>query len=143
MDHIYDEPIFGTIYLDPEVALELQKKMLNYGRFGIHVGDFKDGTPYMMEPDEQGSVRAKALINRVRPYLGIGYEGYMDAAKRWSAGFDLGVIFWGGVPKVYTHDGVCLNDLENLRGDVKDYLDLMKGFPVYPTLNFRLSYTIF
>lgn len=140
MDYVTDTPIFGDIYLDPEVAMTLHDKLLNLGRLGVHVGDHKDGTPYMMMPDKDGTVSAKAKVNRFRPYLGLGYGGAMSHDGRWQASFDAGVQFWGGAPRVTTHDGTVLNDLDHLRGEVSDYIGLMKALPVYPTLDFRISY---
>lgn len=139
-DQIIDEPIFGDIYLDPEVADVLQEKMLELGQLGVHVGDYKDGTPYMMMPDKDGTVSAKAKVNRFRPYIGFGYGGALSPDGKWQASFDAGVQFWGGVPKVTTHDGTVLNDLINLRGKVGSYMDLMRAVPVYPTIDFRISY---
>lgn len=132
--------------LDPRVIDELQDKMLSLGRLGVHIGDYgydDDGNPipYMMQPDEDGTVSAKAIVNKFRPYLGFGYGGALSADGKWQASFDAGVQFWGGVPKVTTHDGTVLNDLINLRGKVKSYMDLMKAVPVYPTIDFRISYT--
>lgn len=140
MDRIFDEPIFGDVYLDPEIAEILQQKVIALGQVGVHVGDYKDGTPYMMMPDKDGTVSAKAKVNRFRPYVGFGYGGALSADGKWQASFDAGVQFWGGVPKVTTHDGTVLNDLDNLRGKVGDYMKLMKLIPVYPTIDFRISY---
>lgn len=138
--NIIDNPIFNDIYLDPEIAIELQEQFLSLGRLGVHVGDFKDGTPYMMMPDKDGTVSAKAKVNRFRPYVGFGYGGALTSDGKWQVSFDAGVQFWGGVPKVTTHDGTVLNDLDNLRGKVGDYMDLMKLIPVFPTIDFRISY---
>ena len=140
IDKVLDEPFFGDIYLDIEVAMELQEKMLSMGQLGVHVGDHKDGTPYMMMPDEEGTVSAKAKVNSFRPYLGFGYGGALTPDGKWQVSFDAGVQFWGGVPKVTTHDGTVLNDLVNLRGKVGDYMNLMKAIPVYPTIDFRVAY---
>ncbi len=140
IENVLDNPIYGDFYLDPEVAMELQDKMLGLGRLGVHVGDYKDGTPYMMLPDKDGTVSAKAKVNRFRPYVGFGYGGALSPDGKWQASFDAGVQFWGGVPKVTTHDGTVLNDLTHLRGKVGSYMDLMKSIPVYPTIDFRISY---
>lgn len=140
IDNIIDNPIFNDIYLDPEIAIELQEQFLSLGRLGVHVGDFKDGTPYMMMPDKDGTVSAKAKVNRFRPYVGFGYGGALTSDGKWQVSFDAGVQFWGGVPKVTTHDGTVLNDLDNLRGKVGDYMNLMKFIPVFPTIDFRISY---
>lgn len=140
IDNIIDNPIFNDIYLDPEIAIELQDQFLSLGRLGVHVGDFKDGIPYMMMPDKDGTVSAKAKVNRFRPYVGFGYGGALTSDGKWQVSFDAGVQFWGGTPKVTTHDGTVLNDLDNLRGKVGDYMNLMKAIPVYPTIDFRISY---
>lgn len=140
IDKIIDEPIFNDIYLDPEIAMEMQEQFLSMGKLGVHVGDYKDGTPYMMMPDKDGTVSAKAIVNRFRPYVGFGYDGALTSDGKWQVSFDAGVQFWGGTPKVTTHDDTVLNDLENLRGKVGDYMDLMKAIPVYPTVDFRISY---
>lgn len=138
--NIIDNPIIDDIYLDPEIAEVIQNKFRSFGELCIHVGDHKDGTPYMMMPDEDGTVSAKAKVNKFRPYLGFGYGGAMSKDGKWQASFDAGVQFWGGCPKVTTHDGTVLNDLVNLRGKVDSYMNLMKALVVYPTIDFRISY---
>ncbi len=136
---------FQGTYLDRRVADELINKMTSMGRLGVHVGDYgydENGNPipYMMMPDKDGTVSAKAKVNKFRPYLGFGYGGALSPDGKWEASFDAGVQFWGGAPKVTTHDGTVLNDLINLRGKVGTYMDLMKSIPVYPTIDFRISY---
>lgn len=141
IEKVIDEPIFGDVYLSPDVAFELQDRLGEYGELGVHIGDYKDGTPYMMKPDKDGTVSAKAYVNRFRPYLGFGYEGNLSPDGKWQIGFEAGAQFWGGVPKVTTHEGVVLNDLKDLRDKVKTYMNLMKCLPVYPSITCRLSYT--
>lgn len=155
IDNVIDDPNYLAdltglsslegVGLDPEVAIELQDKFQSMGQLGVHVGDLgydKDGKPipYMMMPDKDGTVSAKAKVNRFRPYLGFGYGGALSSDGKWEASFDAGVQFWGGAPKVTTHDGTVLNDLVNLRGKVGNYMDFMKAIPVYPTIDFRISY---
>lgn len=144
LEDIYDVPIGGGNYLDPDQVLELQEKFREYGRIGIHIGDFKDGKPYLMEPSKDGYVRAKARANSFKPYLGFGYSGAIDKEKRWNVGVEAGVLFWGGAPQVILHDGVNMNkDLVNVRGKVGDYLNFIKALPVYPMIDFKISYTFF
>lgn len=140
IDKISEEPIFGDIYLSPELAFELQDRLGKWGELGVHIGDFKDGTPYMMKPDKDGTVSAKAYVNRFRPYLGFGYGGALTADGKWQIGVEAGIQIWGGVPKVTTHEGVVLNDLKDLRDKVNSYMNLMKCMPVFPSLACRLSY---
>lgn len=148
---IMNNSIFESldVELDPEVYDNMKQKLADYGELGVHVGDFKeiDETtgeerlvPYLMLPDQDGTVSAKAKVNRFRPYVGIGYGGALSKDGKWQVSFDAGVQFWGGAPKVITHDGTILNDLVNLRGKVKDYMDIMNNIPVYPTLDLRISY---
>lgn len=143
-DGFIENPIYNDIYLDPVIADELSEKFREYGRLGIHIGDFKDGTPYYMEPDKDGTVSAKAYVNSFKYYTGIGYGGAISKDKRWNLAVDGGVLFWGGAPKVIIHDGVNMtNDLINVRGKVGEYLDLLKALKVYPVVSVKLSYTFF
>lgn len=149
-DYLYKltgiESLKGT-YLDRRMVIELQEKMESMGRLGVHVGDYKDEEgedgkplPYMMMPDADGTVSAKATVNKFRPYLGFGYGGALSTDGKWEVSVEAGVQFWGGTPKVTTHDGTVLNDLTDLRGKVNTYMDMMKAIPVYPSIDFRISY---
>lgn len=136
----YEEPFFGDIYLTEEKYNEF----MSYGRLGIHIGDFKDGKPYYMEPKTNGTVTARAMVNAFKPYLGFGYSGALDPAKRWNVGVEAGVLFWGQAPQIILHDGVNMNkDLINVKGKVGDYLRFAKALPVFPSVSFKISYTIF
>ena len=143
-DEVYDVYIGGDTYLDPDEVRNLQERLHHYGRIGIHVGDFKNGKPYYMVPDTDGSASAKAFVNKFKPYLGFGYSGALDAEKRWNVGVEAGAMFWGGAPDIVAHDGVNMTkDLKNVRGKVGDYLKLIKALPVYPVIDFKISYTFF
>ena len=106
----------------------------------------KAGDPYMMEPDEEdGMVKVSVKTNAVRPYLGFGYTGRLvKGDDRYKISFDCGAMFWGGTPRIYTHDGTDLSrDVENIGGKVGTYVDLIKAFKVFPVLNVRITRTIF
>lgn len=146
-NNIYDnieagEPIFGDVYLSPE----LEEKFLSYGRMGVHLGNRVDtGEPYIMEPDENSTVKVDVFVNSFKPYLGVGYGGKLaknnDCVR---IAFDAGVMFWGGAPKVVTHDGVDLvRDVENIGGKVGEYISIAKALQVYPVLNLKLSFRVF
>ncbi len=114
----------------------------------IHAkGDVKYpiGSTYRIVPDENSMVKAWAYANRFKPYLGIGYGGrLLKNDDSWHVSFDCGAMFWGGVPKIVTHDGTDLiNDVMNVRGKVGDYVDLIKSFQVFPVLNLRITKRIF
>ena len=112
-----------------------------------HKGDvmIAKGTPYRMLPDENSMVKAYAYANRFKPYVGFGYGGrLLKGDDSWQVSFDCGAMFWGGVPKIVTHDGTDLvNDVENVRGKVGDYIDIIKKFKVFPVINLRITKRIF
>lgn len=112
-----------------------------------HKGDvmIAKGSPYRMVPDENSMVKAYAYANRFKPYVGFGYGGQLlKGDDSWLVSFDCGAMFWGGVPKIVTHDGTDLvNDVENVRGKVGDYIDVIKKFKVFPVLNLRITKRLF
>lgn len=131
---------------DPEgigYFLQMAQKMQDYGRIGVYVGNDDEGDPYVMEPDELAMLSAKAKVNRFKPFVGFGYDGAISKDRRFRLGFDCGALFWGGSPKIITHDGTDISRLHNLWGNVDKYTRLIKAFPVMPILNLRLSYTLF
>ena len=157
-----EEPIFNGVVLDPYEGAG--KTILEYGRMGMGVGEYKNifetdeagnvvldaqGNPvrktYIMEPDNDGMVKATMRVNSFKPYLGFGYRGLVNKRdKRTYIAFDCGVLFWGGKPKVITHEGVDLvNDLVNVRGSVGDYVDLVSKFTVCPLISVSISRTLF
>ncbi len=151
----YDGQVYDQyIYLDPYLTNSIK----SVGRLGVNVGvyaeDVKDedgnvvykkGTPYLMEPDRDGTARAQVKANSFKPYLGIGYGGRLIKNNdSFHISADLGVLFWGGKPNIITHDGTDLSrDVENIKGKVGDYVDLVGALRVYPVLNLRFTYTLF
>jgi hypothetical protein len=159
-DWVTHEKVDQPIYLDDNICA----KLIEVGRLGAHLGNYVDQyltdadgnvlldkngemrkKPYMMEPDRDGTVRARVKANSFKPYLGVGYGGrLLKNNDRYHISADLGLLFWGGKPSIITHDGVDLaRDVENIGGKVGDYVDFISGLRVYPVLNFRFSYTLF
>lgn len=142
-----DEPI--PYYKSYYMPLELAETFVRNGRMGIGIGTMKStGETYRMETDADFMVRARVEANKLKPYLGVGYETGLDKARnnqhRYHVGVDCGVLFWGGMPKMITHDGTDLiHDVENIHGDVGKWVDLVKTFKVFPVLNVRFTHTIF
>lgn len=132
----------GAVYLDPKI----EKQLIKMGRMGIPLGKYtSDGESYYMVPDEHSMVSAEAITNSFKPYLGIGYEGRLIKGNDdYHIGFDAGVMFWGGTPGIYTHDGTNLTkDVEDIGGKVGDYVKLIKGFKVFPVLELRITRKLF
>lgn len=137
----------GFIYelSDPRLIELLATRFKAYGRMGMHVGDYDDGTPYLIEPGDDGMVRAEVKANAFKPYFGVGYGGrLLKHNDKLHIAFDLGAMFWGGSPHIVTHDGTDLTrDVSNISGKVGSYVRLAKKFKVFPVLDFRLVYNIF
>lgn len=143
-----DVPLGGGTYLDPDIVKELRDKFNEYGRIGIHIGDFKDGKPYIMEPAPDGTISARAYVNHFKPYIGAGYTTNLDKNGRWHFSVNLGALIWGGDPDVINYDYTSnreinfTKDLTNIRGKVGSYMKIIRALPVYPVLALRFSYSI-
>ena len=150
-DFIY---LFDDLEMDYSMQQFMKETFLHYGRMGVHVGNYvedmvdaegnivhKKGERYMMEPDDDGTVRAKVRVNAFKPYLGFGYGGrLMKGDDRYQVSFDCGLMFWGGTPHIYTHDGTDLSrDVEDIGGKVGSYVNFVKAFKAFPVLNVRIS----
>lgn len=155
---LFDVPGLEDFGTDPDLLIELQKKLDSYGRMGMQMGQYKHdimdaegnvihqkGDAYVMSPDENSMVSADMKVNAFKPYLGIGYEGrLLKNEDRLAVGFDAGIMMWGGTPRLKTHDGTDLiHDVENIDGKVGDYVNGIEKFKVFPLLNFRIAYKIF
>lgn len=148
---------YSGIQFDKEAQDMIYEKIRSFGRLGFALGTFKHdvvdnkgvvhhaGEPYILEPDDDSMVRVKAKSNAFKPYLGIGYSGRLVKGRDdWKISVDAGAMFWGGTPDLIVHDGVNLTkDVENIGGQVGDYVDLFKAFKVYPVLTVRFTKNIF
>ena len=126
-----DESELDGVFLGLELPPVINEKILSAGRMGMHVGDFKDGSRYMMEPDENNMVKAEMKVNAFKPYLGAGFSGLIDKKNdRLNFAADCGIMFWGGSPRVYPHDGTEITSLNNLNGQVGRYVNISNKFKV-------------
>ena len=140
-----DESELDGVFMGLEFPPYVNRKILASGRMGMHVGDYKAGTPYMMEPDADNMVKARMKVNSFRPYIGAGYEGLITPHNdRLHFNAYGGMMFWGGTPRVYTHDGTeIVKGLDNVIGQVGRYVDMVKPFKIYPIVNISVSYRLF
>lgn len=139
-------PGMDSQFDDPEIQNQLHDTFSAYGRMGMPVGHFvSDGSTYMMEPGDDGMVKAKARVNAFKPYLGFGYGGRLIKNNdKYHVALDCGLMFWGGTPSIITHDGTDIaKDVTDIKGKVGDYVDFFKGFKVFPVLNVRFVKTLF
>lgn len=105
---------------------------------------YHKGEPYMLTPDENSMVRANWIVNNFRPYLGFGYGGrLMKNDDRWKISFDCGAMFWGGTPRIVTHEGIDLcKDVEDISGDVGRRVRFFKKFKAFPIAELRITYRL-
>lgn len=149
---------YEDFYSSPDVLKRLQKTMDYYGPIGVNMGTFshdicdeegnvihKEGENYRLEPNEENMVRATMFANSFKPYLGFGYEGRLvKGDDRYLISFDCGAMFWGGTPRIITHDGTDLtHDVENIPGGVGSDVRFIGALKVYPVLNVRLTRKLF
>ena len=139
-----DDSQLNGVFLGLELPPQVNKKILNSGRMGMHIGDYTDGNIYMMEPDQDNMVKAEMKVNAFKPYLGAGFNGLIDKKNdRLKFAIDCGVLFWGGTPRVYTHDETEITTLVNLNSQIDNYVRISNKFKVFPLLNLSISYRIF
>ncbi len=115
-----------------------------------------EGDEFRMIPDADNIVKATARASKFKPYIGIGYETSINKDKRFHVGIDAGIMFWGNHPSVDVRTPIGINadgetiymtydisrDITNLKGNVKDYVDAVKQFPVFPEISARISYRL-
>lgn len=138
----------NDVYYPEDVYIDVDDGEGNMTQVLVHQkGDvmYKAGDSYILRPDAEGMVKAEMHVNRFKPYLGVGYEGNLSKKNdRWKIAVDCGVLFWGGSPRVVTHEGVDLvHDVENIGGKVGSYVEAIDCFSVYPMLNVRFTRRLF
>lgn len=150
-NNLYDRAIY-SYFNDTEFMFgfgasdDILDKFLDWGKMGMFIGDSIDGGgAYFMVPDGNCTVSARMTTNKIKPYLGIGYEGpIVRGDDRYQFTFDLGAMFWGGTPKVITHEGVDIaHDLKNLNGQIQKYIDISNKLSVYPVIKIGISRRLF
>lgn len=97
-----DYPEYGIngSYLH-RVGKEKDDPFYKHGLAGFCLGRFADGDMALMVPGEDASAKAEMVVNKVRPYVGFGYNTSLSGDKRWRLNVDAGVMFLCGSPSVY------------------------------------------
>ena len=121
----------------------------DYGTAGLVEG------PYRISTDEQGNAQVDMKVNAFKPYLGFGFGRAVPKNSRVTVSCDFGVQFWGS-PGAYAeakkggyfaekeYQQIKYSDLgpEDDK-DLKDALEWVEKFPIYPVLNIRVTGRIF
>lgn len=77
-----------------EVA-KITSLLTENGIAGFNLGRFKDGDLAIMVPGEGGIVRGDLKINKIRPYIGAGYNTQLGSNGKWRLTVDAGVMYLG------------------------------------------------
>lgn len=112
---------------------DVENGIISGDKIGVELGD------YLLEPDDDGNVKAYIKTRKFKPYLGLGF-GRAVPKKRVGFMFEAGVMFWGE-PKVYCNDQRLYE--EDVDGDAGGVMKTLSKITVYPVLNFRLCGRIF
>ncbi len=140
LNPFHDVPMFtyngATVNMPEAFRDRIYNFSQKYGHIGFQLGD------YFLTPDEDNMVRANAYTNRFKPYLGFGYgDATPKANRRYGFMLECGVLFWGGSPNVDSY-GTDLTK-QHVKGSVGNYINLIKGFTVFPVVNLRISRRLF
>lgn len=100
---------------------------LNIQPIGLEVGG------HVFAPDATGNLRGEMRVQKVRPYVGIGWGRAVPRRSRIGCSFDLGVQYWGK-PEYYCNGEPVLTNGESESGLWKT----LGRSPVYPVVTLRL-----
>lgn len=92
------------------VGKEKDDPFYKHGLAGFCLGRFADGDMALMVPGEDASAKAEMVVNKVRPYVGFGYNTSLSEDKRWRLNVDAGVMFLCGSPSVYVDNVYKFDD---------------------------------
>lgn len=92
------------------VGKEKDDPFYKHGLAGFCLGRFADGDMALMVPGEDASAKAEMVVNKVRPYVGFGYNTSLSEDKRWRLNVDAGVMFLFGSPSVYVDNVYKFDD---------------------------------
>ena len=70
------------------VGKEKDDPFYKHGLAGFCLGRFADGDMALMVPGEDASAKAEMVVNKVRPYVGFGYNTSLSEDKRWRLNVD-------------------------------------------------------
>lgn len=113
-------------------------KLASLSAEGVSIPYF-DVDKYRVQFDRSGDVRANLEVNKVRPYLGIGFGSRAVPKRRVAFRAELGVQFHGHM-KVVSDNVTTLSDYDNENNDISKLVDKLT---VYPVLKFCINGRIF
>ncbi len=113
----------GIISMDNEVELEAKPSE------NIEIGDVE------FTPDQVGTLYGSIESDEVAPYVGIGWGNPLTKSRRWGFTCDFGVAFTSTPDVTIDARGGIEppgfdEELAKLQGDIEDFFDKFKLYPV-------------
>lgn len=113
----------------------------------------KEGDTFRMLPNSDNMIESQVKVNKIKPYVGIGYTCALDKKQRFHFAINAGVLFWGGKPTMDFETKLGLNaagepiygtidmisDLKDIPGKPGTYVKAIKLFTVWPEISIRFS----
>ena len=96
------------------------EKIVNMRMMGMPLGYFYSGERAMMVPDENYQARATMHVNKLRPYIGLGYKTNLSKNGAFRMAVDAGAMFWGGHPSIYVNNVYKTADVYDTDSGVYD-----------------------
>ena len=94
-------------------------------------------------PEQVGTLAANARFDTVAPYVGIGYDAYLNPRREWSLNARAGVMFAGSAEvELLSVDGELSQDprlVQELRREVEQIEDDIDGYRYYPVVTLGLT----
>lgn len=139
-----EEPVIQVGEQWVEFTPQVNEKILGIGQASFYIGPKTDGSYYHTFPTDDGRVRTTCYVNRWKPYVGIGHNRTIGRTGRCTLAFDCGAAFWGGSPRVITHDGVDLvHDMAYIKkGNLRRLVNGVAALKVLPVVEVRIGWKL-
>ena len=139
-----DQPLITvsgqTTENDWNALLELREKTAENHVMAIEIGETKYP---VIERDGCGYIQADFMVDPLKYYLGIG-SGRCIPNRSVGLQFELGAMIYSGAALVCQGKDVDMESLGDKFGDdVKEFMEYVKRYPIYPQLTLRLCFRLF
>jgi len=93
---------------------------------------------YQLTGRDVMDIRGALKVNAVKPYFGLGF-GRAVPKKRVGVNFEIGVVYHG-TPKITSESQNIQRLIDN---ELSEVMDVLKDYPIYPIISFKLTVRLF
>lgn len=101
-----------------------------------------NGQTFLLDKDSKGHMDAKLTVNKVKPYLGIGFGNSIPEKHRCGFQMEIGA-YYQGKATIESINEVSYDPSAYSAKSVDDFFNTVQKFSWYPQLTFRLTGRIF